>query len=244
MTNAVLHVDSERGVALVIAIMATTLMLTLGGALVLLSSSETAIASNFRAAHEATYAADAAMERALTDLRREPDWTPVLRGGGGSSFVDGSSSGTRTLVDGSTIDLDQITNRTNCHRLTACSAAELAAITTDRPWGANNPRWTPYAYGPLSDLLEHQAVHSGFYVVVFVGDDPSENDDDPTLDGFSVGSTPNPGAGVIVVRAEAFGPRNAHRVVEATVARVDTLPGSPAEPASTELRVFSWRDVP
>src|SRR4029450_8165473 len=111
-----LNCGSERGVALMIALTAMTLMLSLGGALLLLSSSETAIAANFRATHEATYAADAVMERAFADLSRVPDWSPVLDGRMQSSFIDGPSSGIRTLIDGSTIDLAQITNLANCQQ--------------------------------------------------------------------------------------------------------------------------------
>ena len=234
---------AERGVALVIAIMAMTLMLTLGGALVLLSSSETVIAANFRTAHEAMYAADAAFERSLADLRGESDWTPVLSGGVRSAFADGPPSGARTLVDGSTIDLDQITNLANCLKPIVCSAADLTAPTTERPWGGNNPRWTLYAYGPLANMLDAPAVRSAFYVVAFVGDDPSENDGDPTRDGFSPAGNPNPGKGIVMIRAEAFGPRNAHKVIEATVARLAVPPAAPGEQTSTELRVLSWTEV-
>jgi hypothetical protein len=243
MNGRLTRVFADDGVALVLAITATTLMLTLGGALVLLSSTETAIAANFRMAHEATYAADAAIERALADLRGQPDWTPVLRAAVQSSFIDGAPSGTRTLVDGSTIDLTRITNLANCQKTTACSAANLVAVTTDRPWGANNPRWTMFAYGPLADLLRPASVRSPFYVVVFAGDDPSENDGDPTVDGFAVAGTPNPGLGTIVIRAEAFGPRHAHKVVEATLARLVIPPPVPGGQSSTELRVLSWRQL-
>ena len=236
------HLNRERGVALVIALMATTLMLTLGCALVLLSSSETVIAANFRAAHEAAYAADAALERALADLRDVPDWTMVLGGGVRSPFVDGAASGVRRLIDGSSIDLDQVTNLANCQKPTACTAAEIAAATTDRPWGANNPRWTLFAYGPLADSLGPGLVRSSFYAIAFVGDDPSENDGDPAVDGFTVGGVPNPGQEILTIRAEAFGPRNAHRVVEATVKRFEAA-AAPDEPLSTELHVLSWRDV-
>jgi hypothetical protein len=235
--------DSEHGVAVIIAIMATTFMLTLGGALILLSSSETAIAANFRAAHEATYAADAAIERALADLRRLPDFTPVLAGNVRSSFVDGLPSGTRTLADGSTLDLDRITNLANCQKTSVCSDAEVAAVTTERPWGANNPRWTLFAHGPVADLLGPATVRSAFYVVAFVGDDPSENDGDPAVDGLIVGSTPNPGNGIVTVRAEAFGPRSTHKIVEATISRLTIPPADPGEQASTELHVLSWREV-
>jgi type IV pilus assembly PilX-like protein len=243
MTEMVRRSDAERGVALVIALMSMTLLLTLGGALILLSSSETGIAANFRAAHEARYAADAAIERALADLRREPDFTPILTGGLGSSFVDGLPSGTRTLIDGSSIDLDEITNLANCGKPTPCSVAELAATTTERPWGANNPRWTLYAYGSLANMLDGPIVRSGFYVIAFLGDDASENDGDPTLDGFSVGGAPNPGRGIVRLRAEAFGSRNVHSVIEATVSRIELAPAAPGEQPSTELRVLSRSDI-
>jgi len=239
----ILKCGSEHGVALVIALMSTTLMLSLGGALILLSSSETAIGANFRAAHEATHAADAVMERAIADLGRVPDWTMVLDGSVQSSFIDGASSGSRMLVDGSTIDLAQITNLANCQKTTGCSAADVAATTTERPWGANNPRWVPYAHGALADMASAARIHSAFYVLALVGDDPSENDDDPSVDGFSIAGRPNPGKGVIVIRAEAFGPRNAHRALEATLARLEVSPPTPGEPVSTDLRVLSWRQL-
>ena len=233
----------EQGVAVIIAVMSTTLMLTLGGALILLSSSETAIAANFRAAHEATYAADAAIERALADLSHQADWTPVLAGSVPSSFVDGMPSGTRPLADGSTIDLDGITNLANCQKVMVCSDAEIAAVTTDRPWGANNPRWTLFAYGPLANTLGPATVRSMFYVLAFVGDDPSENDGNPSVDGLIAVNSPNPGNGMVVVRGEAFGPRGAHKVVEATIARLTIPSADPGGQPSTQLRVLSWREV-
>jgi hypothetical protein len=239
----VMRLSREQGVAVIIAVMSTTLMLTLGGALILLSSSETAIAANFRAAHEATYAADAAIERALADLRRQPDWTPVLAGSVQSSFVDGLPSGTRTLADGSTMDLDGITNLANCQKTSVCSDAEVAAVTTDRPWGANNPRWTLFAYGPLANTLGPATVRSAFYVLAFVGDDPSENDGNPSVDGLMAADSPNPGNGIVVVRGEAFGPRGAHKVVEATIARLTIPSADSGGQPSTELRVLSWREV-
>src|SRR5262245_65184559 len=243
MSEIVRRLDAERGVALVIALTSATRLLALGGALILLSTSETGIAANFRAAHEARYAADAAIERALADLRREPDFTPILGGALRSSFVDGLPSGTRTLIDGGSIDLDQITNLANCNKPTFCSGSDLTTTTIERPWGANNPQWTLYLYGPLANLLDGPIVRSGFYVVAFVGDDGSENDDDPVLDGFSVGSVPNPGRGVVRVRAEAFGPRNAHAVIEATVSRIELPLAVPGEQPSTELRVLTRTDI-
>ena len=238
-----LNGGSERGVAIIIAITAITLILSLGGALILLSSSETAIAANFRAAHEAIYAADAVMERALADLGRAPDWTPVLDGSVQSTFIDGLSTGTRTLSDGSTIDLAEITNLANCQKSVPCSVADIAAATTERPWGANNPRWTLYAYGPLADMLGAESIRSAFYLLAFVGDDPSENDDNPLVDGLSLAGRPNPGKGLVLLRVEAFGPRHVHKVLAATVARLELPPTIPGGPISTELRVLSWRQL-
>ncbi len=48
-------------------------------------------------------------------------------------------------------------------------------------WGANNPVWQVYAYGPVSDLLPN-GVSSPVFVLVLVGDDPSESDSNPQVD--------------------------------------------------------------
>lgn len=208
----------EDGVAMVIALMSMTLMLGLGVVLVLTTSAETLIAGHFRAGTEARYAADAGVERVVQDLLAVPDWTQVLAGPSVSSFVDGPPSGVRSLADGSIVDLGRATNLANCGKPT-CSAADLDAVTMVRPWGANNPRWRTFAYGPLDRMLSDAAnavLPSHVYVIVWVADDPSENDDEPLRDGVSV---TNPGSGVLSIRAEAFGPGGAHRAVEATLRR-------------------------
>ena len=107
----------------------------------------------------------------------------------------------------------------DCGKADGCSDADLNAWTDERPWGMNNPRWKLYAYGNLQDMMPTATINSPYYVMLLVGDDPSENDDDPTKDGASAA---NPGAGVLALRAEAFGPRGAQKVIEATIARTDT----------------------
>ena len=218
--------------AIIVALMAMLLMSALGTAVILTTSVETLIAANFRSAQEGLYAADAALELAIADLDALPDWNAVLDGQRPSAFVDGPQSGSRTLADGSLLDLGQVSNLTNCRKATPCSASDLTANTAQRPWGANNPVWRMFAYGPLSTLLPSHTIDSPSYVVVMVADDPSENDNDPVRDGHS---SSNPGTGVLVLRAEAFGPRATHQVIEATVAR----PG--ADPAG--IKVLSWRQV-
>lgn len=218
----------EDGVALVLAVMTLLLMTGLGAALVLTTASETAIAGNFRASTEALYAADGAVERVIGDLRTAPDWNTVLAGASRSTFVDGAPDGLRELPDGSALDLTRIVTMANCNRPEACSDADMDAVRADRPWGPNNPRWQLYAYGRLTEMVPATTINSPFYIMVMVADDPSEDDGNPLLDGS--GGT-NPGAGVLALRAEAFGPRGAHRVIEVTVAR------------PTDMRLLSWREV-
>ncbi len=218
----------EQGVALVVAIMAMLLMTALGVALVLTTSTETLISGNYRNSSEALYAADAVLERAMTDILTVKDWNKLLDGSTQSAFVDGQAlSAVRTLQDGSTIRLDEAVNMANCQKTTTCSDADLTSTTNpERPWGTNNPRWRAYAYGNLQDLLPStDTINSPYFVMLMVADDPSENDNDPTKDGALACDSNlgppgcNPGSGVIALRAEAFGPRGAHKTIEVTVSR-------------------------
>jgi type IV pilus assembly PilX-like protein len=223
----------ERGVALVLALMAVALLSALGFALAAMTSTELLIAANYRNGQEALYAADAVAERGLADLASVPGWDEVFDGSSRSTFIDGPPSGARKLPDGTTIDLTEVVDIANCGKTTTCTAAELTASGGGtRPWGANNPVWRLYAYGRLASLLPPGAIDSPFYAVLLVGDDPSETDDDPLHDGADPAA--NPGTGVIALRAEAFGPRAAHKVIELTAARADT---------GQALRLLSWREV-
>jgi hypothetical protein len=199
-----------------VALLATVLLGALGSALVLNTSTETVIAANFRIATEARYAVDAMAERVLAELVWAQNWDGWLNGSIASSFVDGPPSGLRTLADGSTLDLQRIRNIANCGKPTACTIAEMNVVTAGRAWGPNNPRWQLAAHGHLRDIHTSGAVDSRFYVIAMVADDAAENDGDATRDGATPG---NPGSGILLLRAEAFGPRGAHKVLEATIAR-------------------------
>jgi hypothetical protein len=212
---------------LVGALMVMLLMSALGAVLVLVASSETMIAANFRNSQEALYAADAAADHALAEVAGVADWDQLVNGTIQSTFVDGSPPGMR-LVNGTPVDLTQLVTLANCHKPTTCSGVEMDAVTAERPWGANNPRWQLYAYGAIKGAVA--GVDSPYYVVVLVADDPSETDNDPSDDG---GGSTNPGAGVLLLRAQAFGPRSAHKTIEIAVAR--TVGG--------RVRVLSWREM-
>ena len=208
---------SESGIALIISLMAMLFMLALGSALMMSTATETKIANNFRNSSEALYAADAGLERSMDDLLTIPDWNSMLSGAATSAFIDGAP-GNRALADGTTLDLNEVLAFANCQKLT-CSSSDIIAVTNERPWGVNNPQWQLFAYGPLDDMIPTSTINSPFYVVVMVGDDPSENDGDPLKDG-SVAT--NPGSGVMALRAEVFGPRGVHKTIELTIARTDT----------------------
>ena len=110
----------------------------------------------------------------------------------------------------------------------------MNAYTNERPWTTNNPRWQLYAYAPLDTIIDTGTIASPFYVAVWIADDQSETDDDPTTD--SRGAA---GGGVLLMRAEAFGPEGAHSVIEVTIGRTDTTElergyTGPARPGRTE----------
>ena len=224
-----MNIRRDDGMAMVMAMAATLLTSALGIALVLATASEAVIAANFRDQAAGAYAAEAAAERALDDLAAAENWNAVLDGRVRSTFVDGAPGGMRLLDDGSTIDLGHVVNMADCGRIQSCAVADMDAVTAQRPWGPNNPRWQLYAYGRLKDLLPNESIDSPYYVSVLVGDDSSERDALPLEDGHAAG------AGILVLRAESFGPRGVHKSVEMTVAR----------PAAGQagLRVLSWREV-
>jgi type IV pilus assembly PilX-like protein len=216
-------VRSERGMALIVALMSVMLLTALGLGLVMTTMTETMITTNYRDSGEAMYAADAGVERVMQDLLTVPDWNRILTGNVQSSFVDGPAGGTRTLPDGTTIDLTAATNLLNCGKTTTCSPAEMDTWTPDRPYGVNNPRWNLFAYAPLADIIETGTITSPMYVVVWVADDFGETDNNATVEGGPpVGSPENKGRGILLLRAESYGPGGAHSTLEVTIARTDT----------------------
>src|SRR3954465_11167054 len=231
----------DSGIALIVALMAMSFLLALGLALALTVATESRIAWNYRDAVEALYAADSAVERAIQHLAAASDWNTVLSGATRSSFNDGSPLGIRVLPDGSDFDLTRATNIVRCDKST-CSQADLVAISQERPWGPNNPVWQPYAFGPITDLASG-TIDSLMYVVVWVADDPSENDNDPLRDGAPPApcdtekepscADDNIGRGVVTMKAEAMGPGGTQRSIDVTLARS----------ARGGVRVVSWREV-
>ena len=195
--------------SLVIALMSLVLLSAIGVSLSVVTQTEMRVAANHATSREAMYAADGALNIAAQELLAVADWNDLLSNGALSAFVDGAPNGARSLGDGTTIDLAQATSAIN---------------SEPRPWGANNPVWRLFAFGWLG---------SRTYVLAWIGDDFTENDGDPAVDG---GGATNPGAGILAVRAEAFGVGGAHKALEATVKR-EALPAG-----GIVLRVLSWQE--
>jgi PilX N-terminal len=188
---------SEEGTALIVALMSMMLLTALGVAVVMVSNTESLISANYRNNQEALYAADAAAERVVQDLLLVPRWNDILSGTGQSTFVDGDVATAKTIPGGGTVRLDLAT-------------AQLQASTDNvNAWGANNPQWKLYSWGPLSNLLPDDTIDSPMYVALWIADDPAETDNDAAADSN----------GTLTLHAEAYGPSGSRRVVEVTVAR-------------------------
>ena len=191
-----IHVQDERSIALLFTLMATLLLSAVGWALVMLTTSETAIASNYRNALEALYAADVGVEYVVQELGSIPQWSDILTGTARSSFADAAQR--PTLLDGSLLDLTQET-------------ASLQSRTDAVDWGGSNGLiWRLYAYGPMSEFLSTlEPIWDPMFIAVWVADDLSETDGNPLIDSNET----------LTLHARAYGPSNNRKIVEVIVAR-------------------------
>ena len=221
--------STERGSALLITILLTTMLGMLAGAFALLARSETMTAGNVRRAREAVHAADAIIQRAMQELE-SPAWDDVLSGGVDSSLTDGSASEVRRF---GTIQV-----------ILCCGAGSLTARVqagSDGSWArpSDGPVWRLYAWGPFQQIA---GAGSTLYVALWIADDRAEADGNPLVDSN----------GAIRLHAEAFGPSGVRRAVGAVVARADA-PGywdsvAADDPVAVSeggrrVRLVSWREV-
>ena len=228
---------NESGVALILVLLVTSFLSAVGLGLALVVFMDHLASGNQRGSVAMLYAADAGIELTARDLSRSPDWNAALAGLETGSLTDGPPQGVKAIPGGGAVNLTAETNTLNCARVTTCTQAQMDATTRDRPWGANNPRWHLYAYGPLQNL-PGIARPASCYIAVWVADDSREADDDPLADAVAG----EPGDGVVRVRAHAFGPTGSRRAIEAELARICwdasgealCLPG---------IRVQSWQEV-
>jgi hypothetical protein len=213
---------SASGVALLMALLVTLFVSAVGGALVLLASTETRIAGGEECRHEARGVAEVLLERVFQDVLLAPDWTAVLSAGAGASLRD--TTGPARAVSWGLLDL------------AALSLNVQRDADDSNRWGSEGPQWRLYAFGPADALFASSAGTGGgsggtsgggvqdrasaFYVIAWVADDPGEGDSDPGADRNET----------IQVRAEAFGPMRTRQAVLATVRRKSGM-----------LELLSWR---
>ena len=220
------QVLGQEGIALVAVLLAGMLLLALGLALLLTSNTETKIAANASSARQAVYAADAAIERARLDLASTPNWTTVLAGGTVPECAQTMSTFAATSCGGASLLVVALPGTSQTIDLRAATDALQARSDARNLWGANDPVWRLYAFGPVASLVSDPPAWSPLYVALWVADDPSETDGVPSVDSN----------GILALHAEAYGPAGTERSIDATIAR------PPAGRPGT--RLLSWRLEP
>lgn len=225
---------TDRGVALLTALIVMAIVAAMGLGLALTTNLEPLAAANYAASRSAHLAAEAGVAIAVHELAGLADWDLALAGLVTSSVLEQGYT-TVDLPDGSHASLEELTARANCGRAGACPESERTAFTSSRPWGPNNPLWKVFGHARLDQLVPDGAGLPPAFVVVWVSDDPAELDANPLADsGIGPSGERRPGGCVLAVRAEAFGPRFAHRTIAATVAR-------PAPVCAPGARIVSLR---
>ena len=194
--------DEERGAALVAVLLSTVMVSAIGAALTVTANTESTIASSFRIDRELAYAAEAAVELAIQDVRLAPRWDDLLNGTQATTFLD--QSAVPVLPTGGSLDLRALTGR-------------VQAATNARIAGPNTPQWQLVASGRLADIAGRGSIESPAYLVVWVADDVSETDGNPAADSNDV----------IVVRGEAVGSGGRTRTLDVTVTRAGIPAGQP-----------------
>jgi hypothetical protein len=227
---------AERGIALIMAILVTAFLSALGAGVMLAVFMDRLANGNLSSSVAMLFAADAAIELVARDLSQVDDWNSVLTGAAQSSFTDGAPGGVRGIPGGGVVDLTSATNLLNCGKVADCTVPQMNANSPDRPWGANNPRWRLYAFGPM-DHIANLSRPVARYLAVWIADDAREDDDDPLADG----AEDSAGHGIVRVHAEAFGRGGSRRVIEAELARACRGEGVGA--CLPGIRVQSWQEL-
>lgn len=209
-------VRNQRGVAVLMALLMALLVGAIAAVLITLTTTETIISASFRHAREASYGAEAALERALHDLSTMPDWSMALSpppANVTSTFDDGQSD--PRGPDGRRIDLAQLTT-------------ERQADSDDRDGpvvpGADRPVWRLFAHAPLRALSAGPGFDLPLYLVVWIADDESDGDGEPTIDSNQQ----------LLVWAFALGIGGGRRAITARIART----------AGGDLRLVTRQEVP
>ena len=205
-----------EGIALVVTLMASVVLLAFAGVLVPLASTEVTIAANHRRAVEGLYAAEAALEWTVGELAPSSVWRAALAGGARSRLWAGAPE--LRLADGSRVRLDERT----------ASLRDDGAGPDEAGRGLD---WSLFAHAPLAGLVPLPAGYGEWYVAVWLAPAPG-----------AAGRHAANADGTIAVHAAAFDSGRGHRAVQADLVRV--VPPLPAAGAATEyVQLIAWRIV-
>lgn len=229
---------NDRGVALVLTLLALAAVSALGLGLVLASATDRLAGNNAEEELHLLNAADAVMHLVSRDLAAAPDWDTILSGTLRSTLVDGEP-GLRTLPGGQQIDLMAITNRLSCGRSGSCTDTQIGQMTDDRPWGTNNPRWALFAHAEIPLPAHVPIAPHPIYAVVWIGDDARETDGNSTRDDAVVARD---GRYSVRARIETFGPRAGRFALECNLRRLCVVTEA-GEHCLPGVRVQNWRVV-
>jgi hypothetical protein len=176
--------------ALLTALFATALLMALGVSILLIGSTETALASRDRDSRALGFAARAAASVAAADLRAMPSWAAVAAAGGTAEvsatpgqLIDSTLTPTAPW-GGAILDLQALTVRLQ---------ADSDATSPSGP----APPWRLFVYGPLGRLVPDSAPASPYYLVVWIAD---------------LG-------GALLIRAVAYGPGDGRSISESSLVR-------------------------
>ena len=203
--------------ALLSAILATTVLMGLGLSIVLLGTSEAVLAAHDRMARALREASMAAVHLAIADLRRQPAWSTVLAAGTAPlSAAPGRAADLSVTPPapwgGGMLDLSQLT-------------ADVAAAADT---GSGDPQlWRLYEFGRLDSLVPG-APGLPFYLAVWVADDAADGDGDARTDSN----------GILALRAVALGPGQVRAVTAVSIGKT-TPPTGPAA-----VRILTIRPQP
>ena len=207
--------SGDEGSALLAALLASSLLASLGLALAGSASMEVILASNHRAGTQASYAADAAAEAVLADVLMTSNWTDIL-GGVVVSQLSGSTQ-LPGLPGAPSLTLGQLT--------TMVQAQSSAAGS----WGADTPQWRVFAHGWISELAAAAPIADDQFLVAWVADDVGETDGNPFVDTNSR----------VQFIARAINTQGMQRTVGMTTAQTIELTNN----GIPGVRVLAWREV-
>jgi hypothetical protein len=211
---------NETGSALLIVLTLTFLFSALMIGTTTVVGVETTVTSRYKDGIEALYIADAGLALVLAELRRLPDWSPVLGGALPSSASQGTFVGSASVAGGTVFLCCGA--QSVFERLARESAS--SAVPARRTLA-----WHPYLWSSWNALVGQPGA-SQFFLIALLQDDEEDGDRDEATDLN----------GVVVVRSEAIRPDGLRRAVEALVARE---PGDPEHGIPASLRVLRWREV-